>query len=357
MSKISILVIDDEADNFDVIESALPDQTYQLNYIDSGQEAIDSLDVFQPDLILLDLKMPEIDGIQVCKQIRSIPKWQPIPIIMITALTDKKDLARCLKAGANDFISKPFNYLELNARVNSMLRIKQQHDGLKTLLKFREDMVYMLVHDLRNRLTEILLGLEFQKAKVPLDREELAQIQSSANALQGLISDLLKVALLESDKIRLTFTEANIDQLIQSVVSSFEAIAAQKQQSILCELPQVSEQKVSIDTTMMCRVIDNLLSNAIKFSPCDSQIFVRALFMESNHLKIQVIDSGPGVPNSLKQKIFEKYEIGILAPGIPQIGLGLAFSKMVIEAHGGRIRVKDNQPKGAIFEITLPARF
>ncbi|MEL6381519.1 MAG: HAMP domain-containing sensor histidine kinase, partial [Cyanobacteria bacterium J06626_18] len=180
-------------------------------------------------------------------------------------------------------------------------------------------------------------------------------IKASANTLQDLVNDLLKVALLDSDKIRLTFIEVDIGALLQSVVSSFEAIAAQKDQSLYCQIPQEYDRKVAIDTTMMYRVIDNLLSNAIKFSPVDSQIFVQLSFIEFNCLKIQVIDSGPGIPDDLKQKIFEKYEIGILAPGVPQIGLGLAFSKMVIEAHGGRIRVKDNQPEGAIFEITLPA--
>lgn len=112
----SILVIDDEPDNFDVIEAFLSQQDYILHYAPSGQEAIASLNLFQPDLILLDVMMPGTDGITVCKQIKAMPQWQPVPIIMVTALTGKEDLARCLQAGAEDFISKPVNAVELRAR-------------------------------------------------------------------------------------------------------------------------------------------------------------------------------------------------------------------------------------------------
>lgn len=131
MNLASVLIIDDEADNFDVIETLLSDQDYQLHYAASGQDAIAYLDTFQPDLILLDVMMPVMDGIEVCKLIKTLPKWQEVPIIMVTALNSKEDLAKCLNAGANDFISKPLSSLEFRARVQSMLRIKEQHDRLE----------------------------------------------------------------------------------------------------------------------------------------------------------------------------------------------------------------------------------
>jgi len=114
MNLPSILVIDDLPDNFDVIETLLSEQDYTLHYVASGQEAIASLNLFQPDLILLDVMMPGMDGIEVCQRIKAMPQWQPVPIIMVTALTAKEDLARCLQSGADDFISKPINALELD---------------------------------------------------------------------------------------------------------------------------------------------------------------------------------------------------------------------------------------------------
>jgi signal transduction histidine kinase/two-component SAPR family response regulator/HPt (histidine-containing phosphotransfer) domain-containing protein len=131
MNLASVLIIDDEADNFDVIETILGDRDYQLHYAASGQDAIAYLDTFQPDLILLDVMMPVMDGIEVCERIKALPEWQAVPIIMVTALNSKEDLARCMNAGADDFISKPLNSLEFRARVSSMLRIKEQHDWLE----------------------------------------------------------------------------------------------------------------------------------------------------------------------------------------------------------------------------------
>ncbi|MGD1857055.1 MAG: response regulator [Leptolyngbyaceae cyanobacterium] len=349
-----ILIVDDQSDNFDVISVLLSNQGYQLHYIDDGQKVIASLDVIQPDLILLDVMMPGINGIELCKQIRAIPRWQSIPITMVTALTRKEDLAHCLHAGADDFISKPLNGLELQARVSSMLRIKHQHDDLQTLLKFREDMVHMLVHDLRNRLTDVLLGVEFLEMDVDsIIQERLERIYKSAQGVQLLIDDLLKIALLESGKIRLNQTEVNIRQLVGSLLENFDAIAAQKKQSLTSQFSRSLADSVLMDETLMYRALDNLLSNAIKFSPDNSDIIIDVDMTQLGALKIQVIDFGPGVPDELQQKIFEKYEIGSLIPDVPQIGLGLALCKMIVNAHQGEICVKSNQPQGAIFEITL----
>ena len=127
-----ILVVDDEANNFDVIEALLVACDYELHYVASGEDAIASLDCIQPDLILLDIAMPGMDGMMVCQTVKGMPQWQSIPIIMVTAMTTKLVLARCLEAGADDFISKPLGRLELNARVRSMLRIRQQHQQLAT---------------------------------------------------------------------------------------------------------------------------------------------------------------------------------------------------------------------------------
>lgn len=135
MALPSILVVDDEPHNFDVIEALLFDKSYNLNYASNGAEAIQSLELIQPDVILLDVMMPGINGIELCRQIKAIEKWRMVPIIIVTALNRKEDLAQCFEAGADDFISKPINKIELRARVNSMLRIKQHYDLLQSSLE------------------------------------------------------------------------------------------------------------------------------------------------------------------------------------------------------------------------------
>jgi DNA-binding response OmpR family regulator len=133
----SILLVDDEASIFEVIEGLLYREGYQLNYVSSGREALDRIDEIEPDVILLDLMMPEMDGIETCQQIKANQRWCHIPIIMVTALSSKEDLARCLEAGADDFLAKPVNSLELRARVRSMLRIKLQYDALAATQRLR----------------------------------------------------------------------------------------------------------------------------------------------------------------------------------------------------------------------------
>jgi len=160
MSQFSILIVDDEPDNFDVIETLLSEQDYQLHYAASGQKAIASLDIFEPDLILLDVMMPGIDGIEICRQIKAMSKWQAVPIIMVTGLNRKADLANCITAGADDFISKPVNAIELRARVHSMLRIKQQYDNIQNLYHIQENTINVLestLNDIDSGCTGIIV--------------------------------------------------------------------------------------------------------------------------------------------------------------------------------------------------------
>ncbi|XGW00527.1 MAG: response regulator [Leptolyngbya sp. BL-A-14] len=364
MAQPSLLIIDDEPNNFDVIEALLSigsptqegNQEYQLHYAASGQQAIDSLNFFRPDIILLDVMMPEMDGIEVCKRIKAMPLGKPLPIIMITALSAQEDLARCFQAGADDFISKPIKGLELRARVHSMLRIKQQYDDLQALLKLREEMVHMLVHDLRNPLTNILFGLnilEIQDFSREEQKTRISQIRRSGKHLQSLIDDLLLMAKIESGKLQLNQVNVDLCVFITSILSNFKEIFEQKKIELLCHLPE-SGGSIYIDAAMFSRVLDNLLSNAIKFSPQRSKVMVSADYLAAGSVRIQIGDSGAGVPVELHQKIFEKYEIGTLMQDVSQIGLGLAFCKMVVEAHNGEISVSSNQPTGSIFEITLP---
>ncbi|MCF4965875.1 hybrid sensor histidine kinase/response regulator [Nostoc sp. CMAA1605] len=352
----SILVIDDEPDNFDVIEALLFNEGYELNYAASGQRVIERLKIVQPDVILLDVMMPDVDGIEVCKHIKSHSQWQYIPIIMVTALTAKEDMVRCMAAGADDFISKPVNGLELRARVNSMLRIKRQHDDLQALLNLREDMVKMILHDMRNPLTSILLATEIlQLPHFPPERQKtkVEQIVNSVQQLQALIDDLMIMAKLESGKMVLNYTNVDLVSLCLSALNSFEAIATQKNLQLISNFPQ-PHIHLNIDALIFRRVIDNLLSNAVKFSPKNSQVILQTNDCRPESVMIQIADSGVGISDEAKQIIFEKYEVGTLMPEVSQLGLGLAFCKMAIEAHGGTITVKNNQPRGSVFTVFLP---
>ena len=210
MKPISILIVDDEPDNFDVIETLLYDQDYQLHYAASGPEAIASLGMIEPDLILLDVMMPEMDGVEVCQQIKAMEQWKAVPIIMVTAFVSKQALAKCLHMGADDFISKPVNSIELNARISSMLRIYRQYQELKTF----NTQLEILVQERTNQLQMMLL------------EDDLTHLPSRAYLLGKLSTALesdgshLAIVYLDCDQFKLingAFGYTIGNQLLQAI--------------------------------------------------------------------------------------------------------------------------------------------
>lgn len=211
----SILVVDDEPDNFDVIETFLPEEDFDLHYAANGREAITGLNLYQPDVILLDLMMPELDGLEVCRRIKSMPQWEAVPIIMITALTSKSDLAKCLDAGADDFISKPVNRLELNARLRSMLRIRQQYQQLASFNAQLEQTVQQRTAQLQTVLLQ----------------DSLTQLPSRTFLLQRLEQTLaaqnydFAVVYVDCDQFKLvngSFGYAVGNQLLKAIAQRLE---------------------------------------------------------------------------------------------------------------------------------------
>jgi len=360
-----VLIIDDQVDNFEIIEALLGNEAYQLYYASSGIKAFSLLETVEPDVILLDVMMPEMDGTEICQRLKSDDSYKSIPIIMVTALDTKEDLAHSLEQGANDFVTKPINSLELRSRVRAHLRTKAEHDELKKLLKLREealalreDLSNMIVHDLRNPLATIILAAGIVQRYMdrldqkPLIMKKIAQILESGHKLEDMIDGLLLMAKLESGKILFNAVPTDLYELGVGVIKDFELIADSRQIQLIGELPDPN-QSVLTDTTILRRVIDNLLSNALKFSPEGSQVILRLEYLAENHFRVQVVDRGKGISQTDKDKIFEKFEIGSLKKNTSQTGLGLAFCKIAVEAQGGTLAIADNHPQGSIFSLEI----
>ncbi len=354
-------VVDDEANNLTVVELLLSRSDYELSYFDRGMPMLEAMQHRLPDLILLDVMMPGIDGIELCHRLKRDDRTKHIPIVMVTALSSREDLSRCLEAGADDFISKPLNGLELRARVRSLLRIKRQYDELQGLVHLREEMLqlrmdlsHMVIHDLRNPLANILLSCQILQMRGLDDRTapKIQQIEYAGQRLESMIDSLLMTAKLESGKLALHPTIVDLSELVQSVSGEFAAIAQQQGVNLVQELPP-EPLMIQGDAALLRRVLDNLLSNALKFAPTQTDVTV-AVLRQDDQVLLQVRDQGQGVNPELRDQIFTKFEIGQHLPQVKQIGLGLAFCKMVVEAHGGQIAVSDNQPSGCMFTITLP---
>lgn len=354
----TIMIVDDEPLARDIIEGFLSREKYRLYFASNGKEALANIDEANPDLVLLDVMMPEMDGFEVCQRLKAQKQWQHVPIILITALDSKEELAQGLDAGADDFLNKPVNDIELRARVRSMLRIKRQYDQLKATLHLREDMTNMIVHDIRTPLTAIMgyCGLlMIHSTCSPQDRNKIEDIQAQARRLNSMLNDMLIMAKMESQHLLLNRKLVNLNAFVQRVKTNFEALAQLSDINLVVDLP-AQAQPALLDADLFERVLDNLISNAIKISPPKSTVTIRVEYPDDGilNLRLKILDEGAGIAPEDRERIFNKFEtVASNQRGALQVGLGLAFCNLVVEAHGGRIFVESNEPAGSSFVVEI----
>ncbi|MEY2976253.1 MAG: hybrid sensor histidine kinase/response regulator [Prochlorotrichaceae cyanobacterium] len=373
MKDISILIIDDEPDNFDVIEAFLNKPNYQLFYAANGESGLSALENLTPDLILLDVMMPGIDGIEVCRRIRERSQWQSIPIIMVTALTAKEDLARCLASGADDFISKPLNSYELRARVQSMLRIKAQYDQLETFSKFQRNTINLLgrnlqeltgnlshsfPHELNTPLNGIIGVIQLLKADFEsLDREEIQELlhmaEHSAERLEKLTKRFMLYLELETYQGRspsvTPVTTLSVSHDIHTEIQQ-KMMAAKREEDIQLEL---GVHTLPLSDRYWRSILFELLDNAIKFSSPKTPIHIRSYIKEGNFY-LEVQDQGVGMSPEQIARIdaFTKFH--------PQnythegLGLGLKTVQKMLELLGGKLKISSQEEKGTQVCVSLP---
>ncbi|MCB8980469.1 MAG: hybrid sensor histidine kinase/response regulator [Ardenticatenaceae bacterium] len=360
--KPQILIVDDEPYARQTIEMLLLKESYELFFAEDAHEALAQLDDEIPDVILSDVMMPNMDGFELCQRIKRNPKWNHVPIILVTALDSKQDLARGLEAGADDFLHKPINGLELRARVRSMLRIKLRHDELQAALQMRQDLANMIVHDIRSPLSTILIYCDLLEGELGGHVPTLETIRGEANRLSSFLTDMLMMAKMEHGRLMLSHSPVDVNEMATAVRDSYAPMAKLKDINLDLDLPEQGTQMM-LDANLWRRVLDNLLSNALKFSPTGGRVTLRVRYEPGQstvsngnrpHLHLQVIDEGPGIAPEHHETIFDKFQI--VASGrrdVKQVGLGLAFCKMVVEAHNGRIFVVSNSPRGSVFTVEL----
>jgi signal transduction histidine kinase len=372
-----ILIVDDEAISRETLGEMLITQGYDLVYAADGKQALNQIDQFSPDLILLDIMMPGLNGFDVCRRLKDDARWRHVPVILVTALDSKSDLVHGLDSGADDFLTKPVNLLELRARVRSLLRIKQQYDEIQAAMGLREDMVHMIVHDMRVPLTAIL-GLseiaQWDNVTLTELQEDMAMIHGNARRLNAFVNDILTLAKMREGRLTLNPTQINLRDQLSQALNSHRLSAKQKQIGLTLDIARLAADTVYLDAPLFQRVLDNLVSNAIKFAPPESTVTIRLEFPATPpteagappeggavisstplpKLRLQVIDEGSGIDPKYQDEIFEKFVvIKDRRKTDAQVGLGLAFCKMVVEAHGGRIYIESNQPKGSIFTVEI----
>ena len=372
-----ILVADDVPANVELLFDQLHTLGYRTIAAYDGPDALRVCFEQKPDLCILDVSMPAGDlgvddrstGFEVCRRLKRDPRSMRIPVIFVTALSDTTDRIKAIEAGGDDFLTKPHNRLVLGARVRSLLKLKAATDALEESLrklreleKVRDDLMKMIVHDLKTPLTAVLATLEMVidgdfGAITEGQRRALADAESKSEDLLTLIGDLLEVARLEETSLALSPSHIRTEELLRELVREwevrFERDGATVQVQIAPDAPDFEA-----DRGLLRRVFGNLIQNALTHAHRAVSIRLSAR-ADGDGVLFTVADDGPGIAPEYHELIFRKFERVSSAPSSGRLlssGLGLAFCKLVVERHGGRIWVRSSVGEGSAFHVWLPRR-
>lgn len=368
-----VLVVDDESATRELLRSQLHADDIEVVEASGGHEAIQRLPELAPDVILLDEIMPDLDGYEVCRRLKHSLSYRHIPIILLTEQESVADRMRGLEAGADEFIAKPAQRMELQSRVRTMLRVKTQYDELERLLELRQALSYMIVHDLRNPLAAVTLYLQLLKRKGGVAPDQIRYLDlalSESQKMSNFLDDMLMLAKMERGKLTLTRSTLYVDRIINQVREKFNPLA--EAQGVVLAAHMIEQPyPLLADVTLFQRVVENLVANALKFAPQQSTITIEieypqlpsqhtesarqpATGQETAQLRVSVLDQGRGIPPDDMVRMFDQYEaVYMKEHGKSELGLELAFCRMVAEAHGGRIYAGNNPDRGAVITVEL----
>jgi len=365
-----VLVVDDDPRNRKLLEEYLLGAGYDVRLAADGRTALAMAAERPPDLVLLDVMMPDLSGLEVCRQLKNDPRTRLSQVVLVTALDGVPQRVEGLDTGADDYIAKPVRREEFMAKVRSMLRarrltaeleearetLSQRNAKLEELEALKETLTQTLVHDLKNPLAAVLGNLELMERKADDSIVHLVRrSKAAAWRMHQMILNLLDIAQLEEGKLLLHPETIDAGSLARKACQEMEGGAAQRGVS----LQIVADEATAVlkgDGAVLRRVLDNLLSNAIEHSPQGGVVRV-AVTLCTEGIEIAVADQGSGVPPEYRERIFEKFQRLESRKSVPGAnrGLGLTFCRLAVEAHGGTIWVDDAPAGGALFRALLPA--
>ena len=379
----TILIVDDDPKNLQALEHMLERPDRSVIKATSGDEALRCLLLYDVAVMLLDVRMAEMDGYQTAALIRAREKTRALPIIFLTAFNkDDADVLRGYSFGAVDYIFKPIVpdilcakvdiFVELYKRTKALIRKNEDleraeqtllftNQQLAELNRLKSSFVSVASHEIRTPVTGIkgyvenmLLGLA--GPLTDKQRHYLSRVTSNVDRLMRIIDELLDLARIEAGQIELQVDSVSVSQLITEVSEALQPLAGQKQIDFQQDTSQVSGVCVKGDEGKLHQVLTNLVHNALKFTPAGGRVDVIAVAKEPGIVQIGVHDTGPGIPASDLPRIFDRFYSGsCVAPDARGAGLGLAISKSLIALHGGHVSVSSTPGHGSHFFVDLPA--
>lgn len=362
----TLLIVDDTPENIGVLFDCLADHNFKIFVAENGSDALEIAKEKLPDLILLDILMPGIDGFETCRQLKNIPQTQDIPVIFMTALSETSDKVKGFQLGAVDYVTKPFQQEEVLARINTHLTIRQlqnqlqvQNEQLIKLNQEKNEFLGIAAHDIKNPLTAIQSAAEV----IELDYETMSKndmvkqakrISVTTRQLFTLIDNLLDINAIESGKFNISPSSIDIFPTLQSLVMRYSNRAKSKDIAVHFQSPE-KQYHAFVDGNTIIQVLDNLISNAVKYSPYGKQVDIRVTESEK-FIRCEIQDEGPGLSDSEQQKLFHKFSKLSTKPtgGEHSTGLGLFIVKKLVEAMNGKVWCESELGKGTTFFVDFP---
>ena len=366
-SDYKILIVDDVVSNVLLLKILLTNEKFQVCTASNGKMCIEVAKAEKPDLILLDVMMPELNGFDTAVILKKDPETLDIPIIFLTALNNPTDLVKGFQVGANDFLTKPFNKEELVMRVKHQIElvaakrfIVQQNEDLKRTISNRDKMYSVIAHDLRSPMASIrmVLNLAVNVVSPETVGEEIFNLLDKANReseeTHDLLDNLLKWTKSQTGRLNVVYQDMDLNEVVPGVVDIFQMIAEMKKIH-LKYIPCDEQLMVRADNDMIKTILRNLISNAIKFTPEDKgiEVFIKR---EGDFARVSVQDHGVGIAPERLGSIFKKGETTYGTGGEEGSGLGLQLCQDFARKNGGEAYVESVQGEGSTFSFTIPLK-
>lgn len=361
-----VLAVDDTPGNLRVLVEALGADGHEVLVATDGESAVETARYAQPDLILLDVMMPGMDGYETCAELKRHETTSRIPIIFMTALTETAEKVRAFEVGAVDYITKPFEHSELLARVTTHLTVgrltrdlEKRNHQLEELNHLKNEFMGMAAHDVRNPLASVvacadLLDTIIESAPPEKIRTYVGQISAAARRINAIIENLLDVNAIDSGQRHLEVTLHDLNEVARSVVDQNCFKAHQKDLQIKFQ-PAAESALCLIDQSAAEQVLDNIISNAVKYSSPDREICV-TISVGAKEVGVEVKDQGPGISKEDQGQMFGKFQRLTAKPtgGEPSTGLGLWIVKELTEAMQGTVTCRSKLGHGTTFVAAWP---
>ena len=368
----AILIVDDNPNNLNLLFDLLDEAGFEVLVSQNGESALKRAEGAQPDIILLDVMMPGMDGFETCRRLKALKATQHIPVIFMTALAGTDSKIKGFELGAVDYITKPIQAPEVLARVRTHLTIlslqkdlQVKNEMLSTMLEKEKELnalksqfVSMVSHEFKTPLTTIALSSDLLKRyddrmSTQERREELSVIEKTIEHMSELLDNVLTVSRWEAGKIKFEPEAIELQPFCQRLAARYQA---------LCESTHTIEFAVktthdtlTIDPTLFEYILSNLLSNAIKYSPDGGRVSF-GIDEQGEAVSFRISDQGLGIPHADRQNLFESFHRGENVGNIKGTGLGLSIVKKLVELHHGTIEVKSQLNHGSTFIITIPRK-